>query len=268
MHTYHGIDAPTREFYRTTLQQLLDEGIPFIVGGGYALRHYTRIERELKDLDLFVRRADFPRLQTALHAKGMTAELTFPHWLGKAKSAAGFIDVIFSSGNGIAAVDDEWFTNARRARVLGIDVCLAPPEEIIWSKAFIMERERFDGADILHLLQTEGEKLDWDRLLRRFDMHWRVLLAHLTIFGFVYPCDRALIPARVMHLLTDRLRGETERSERGDLPAERICQGTLLSRAQYQVDIDDWRYQDARLKEPVNMTQEHITRWTSAIGEE
>ena len=267
MHTYYGIDPPTREFYRKTLRRLQEAEIPFIVGGGYALRYYTHIERELKDLDLFIKQSDFPRVQGALESIGMRTELTFPHWLGKATCDAGFIDVIFSSGNGIAAVDDEWLHHARRARVLDIEVPLSPPEEMIWSKAFIMERERFDGADIHHLLQVEGERLDWDRILRRFGTHWRVLLAHLTTFGFVYPCDRARIPARVMQELIGRLRQETEQASSIEGPQERVCQGTLLSRAQYLVDIDDWRYADARLKAPVNMSPEHVSQWTSAINE-
>ena len=152
--------------------------------------------------------------------------------------------------------------------MLGTEVRLAPPEEIIWSKAFIMERERFDGADILHLILATGDKLDWQRLLWRFGAHWRVLLAHLTIFGFAYPCDRARVPAEIMRILIERLREETVQSEGGELPQERICRGTLLSRAQYLVDIEDWRYQDARLSEPASMTREQIAQWTAAIPQD
>jgi hypothetical protein len=58
-------------------------------------------------------------------------------------------------------------------------------EETIWSKAFVMERERYDGADIAHLLRASAERLDWHRLLERFDAHWPVLLSHLILFGFI-----------------------------------------------------------------------------------
>ena len=89
-------------------------------------------------------------------------------------------------------------------------VKLCPPRRSLWSKAFVMERERFDGADVAHLIQALGPELDWDRLLRRFGPHWRVLLAHLVLFGFIYPSQRDRIPARVLHELTDRLRKETD----------------------------------------------------------
>ena len=44
-------------------------------------------------------------------------------------------------------------------------VLLAPPEEMIWSKAFVCERERYDGADVNHLLRACGRQMDWQRLL-------------------------------------------------------------------------------------------------------
>src|SRR4030095_12962312 len=106
-----------------------------------------------------------------------------------------YVDLIFSSGNGVAEVDDDWFRHAVEGEVLGLRVQLTPPEESIWSKAYVMERERYDGADVAHLLHTQADRLDWQRLVRRFGPHWRVLLSHLIVFGFIYPADRARIPA-------------------------------------------------------------------------
>ncbi len=160
-------------------------GIPFLVGGGYALRHYTGDVRGTKDLDVFVRRRDAVALLDALSAAGLPTELTFPHWLGKVCIEGEHIDVIYSSGNGLSEVDDDWFTHSVPVTVLGIPVRLCPVEEMIWSKAFVMERERYDGADISHLIRACHGQLDWHRLVTRFGPHWRVLLSHLTanIFG-------------------------------------------------------------------------------------
>ena len=79
--------------------------------------------------------------------------MAFHHWLAKAHHGDKFIDVIFNSGNGVAEVDDEWFAHAVDEEVLGAPVKLVPAEEMIWSKAMIMERERYDGADVAHLLR-------------------------------------------------------------------------------------------------------------------
>ncbi len=194
---------------------------------------------------------------------GFPAELAFPHWLAKIMRRDDQVDLIFNAGNGVCPVDDDWFRNAVPSRVLGVPVALSPVEEMIWSKAFVMERERYDGADVLHLLNACAETLDWSRLTRRFGRHWRVLFAHLTLFGFVYPSERRRIPEAVMrqcaHFLDLELRCA---------PVRRICRGTLTSRAQYLVDIERWGYEDARLVPHGSMTDDEASTWTAAIDAE
>jgi hypothetical protein len=217
--------------------------VPFLVGGAYALARHTGIVRHTKDFDIFTRPKDYQRVLHVLSAAGYRTELTDPRWLAKGYAGEDFIDVIFSSGNAVAEVDDVWFEHAIEAEMLGLLVQLCPPEETIWSKAFVMERERYDGADIAHLLRAYGNQLDWDRLLDRFDSHWRVLFSHLILFGFIYPCEQECIPPYVMDALLDRLRSEVQPPS----TAGRLCQGTLLSKVQYATDVDRWGYQDARL---------------------
>jgi hypothetical protein len=81
----------------------------------------------------------------ALARAGYETELTFPHWLGKATFEGDMLDLIFRAGNGLCEVDDSWFERARDDQVVGIPVKLCAPEEMIWMKAYIMERERFFG---------------------------------------------------------------------------------------------------------------------------
>lgn len=235
--------------------------VPVLVGGSYALERYTGIARHTKDFDLFVRPTDAERVLAVLAGAGFQTELTFPHWLGKASCAGDVIDIIFSSGNGVARVDDEWFANAPRETVLDIDVALCPAEEMIWSKAYVMERERYDGADIAHLLHAAASSLNWSRLLRRFAEHWRVLLSYLVLFGFLYPSARTKIPAWVMHELLGRLQDELTAVP----PTEPVCLGTLLSREQFLVDLECLGYQDGRLVPRPTMTPEQIAHWTAAI---
>jgi hypothetical protein len=235
--------------------------VPFLVGGGHALRHYAGGVRATKDLDVFVRRADAQALLDGMSTAGFETDLTFPHWLGKAHIEGDYIDVIYGSGNGLAEVDDGWFTYSHRATVLGVAVRLCPPEEMIWSKAFVMERERYDGADISHLIRAFGERLDWRRLVGRFGPHWRVLLSHLILFGFIYPGERTAVPPEVIERLIRRLERET-----ASPPSEgRLCQGTLLSREQYLTDISRWGYEDGRLMPRGQMTTEDVELWTAAI---
>jgi hypothetical protein len=232
-------DSDTHEFYGRVAHVLNQAGISFLLGGGFALEFHTGVSRSTKDLDLFVKRSDLERLFEGTEAAGFRTELTFHHWLGKIFSGDDFIDVIFSSRNTIATVDDAWFEYAVRGSVFGMKVNLCPAEEMIWSKAFIMERERYDGADIAHLFLARAEHLDWTRLLQRFGDHWRVLLSHLVLFGFIYPGDNAMIPTWLMLELLSRLQGELGSSLR-----EKLCRGTILSGTQYRIDIERWGYQD------------------------
>ncbi|HTU20288.1 MAG TPA: hypothetical protein VMG10_19650 [Gemmataceae bacterium] len=248
----------TSRFYLHALRVLSEAKVPYLLGGAYALAHYTGIIRHTKDLDLFVRPADAPRALDVLRHAGYRTEMTFSHWLGKAFSGDDLVDVIFSSGNGLCTVDDEWFAHAVAMEPGGALLC--PAEELIWQKAYIMERERFDGADINHLLRACGPELDWQRLLRRFGPHWQLLLGHLILFGFVYPAERERIPAAVVEGLLKRWCGEMGCGE----TVERICQGTLLSRIQYLNDTEHWGYEDPRLPPRGGMTAEQITHWTAA----
>jgi hypothetical protein len=141
---------------------------------------------------------------------------------------------------------------------------LCPVEELIWSKAYVMERERFDGADVAHLLRARLRDLNWPRLLRRFGPDWRVLFSHLILFGYIYPGERDRVPGAVMEELLNRLR-----QERNDqAPTEHLCQGTLLSREQYLIDLRSWGYGDARLKPNGSLNSVEIAHWTDAIDKE
>ncbi len=251
------------ELYRTALGMLNRSGVPYLVGGTYAFQYYAGINRTTKDFDIFTRPRDRQRVLDVLKSAGFKTEVAFTHWLAKAHHGDQFMDVIHSSGNAVAEVDDDWFAHAVDEEVLGIPVKLCPAEEMIWSKALIMERERYDGADVAHIFRHCSGLVNWERLVARFGPHWRVLLNHLVLFGFIYPGERALIPSSVMKDLINRLLAELDVPTRDS----KVCQGTLLSRSQYLVDTDEWGYEDARLAPRGNMSEQQIAEWTAAIDE-
>ena len=253
-----------RRFYREVMVTLNQAQIPFLVGGGHALERYTGVVRHVKDLDIFVRRRHLDSVFAALARAGYKTELCFPHWLGKVSSGKQFVDIIFSSGNGICTVDDDWFEHAVAAELFDVPVRLCPVEETIWCKAFVMERERYDGADIAHIFRACGQHLDWPRLLRRFGAHWRVLLSCLILFGYIYPSDHSTLPEWVVQELVSRLD-----SEKGyPISRNRVCQGTLLSRIQYRYDVECWGYQDARQLPAGPMTSHEAAQWTAAADDQ
>jgi hypothetical protein len=253
--------ARTSAFYRRVLETLQERHVEFLVGGSFAFYRHTGIERPTKDIDVFLRRTDLPFALESLREAGFETDLAYPHWLAKARNAGASVDLIFSSGNGVSTVDDAWFASAPEATVLGMTVKISPVEELVWSKAFVMERERFDGADIVHLIAAQGEHIDWNHLLARFGPNGRVLLAHIVLFGYVYPDKRRLVPSHVIERLIADLRRDQDES-----PASTTaCHGTLLSREQYLFDIEQCGALDARIAPLGEMSPDDVALWTNAI---
>ena len=125
---------------------------------------------------------------------------------------------------------------------------MIPPEEMIWSKSYVQDRGRFDGADIAHILLRQGRTLDWHRLLVRAGPDAEVMFGHLVTFRFVYPSERDVVPEWVMRELWSRI----ERQIGDPPPAGRICRGPLFSPYDYEIDVREWGYQDARTLVPAS----------------
>ena len=159
--------SPRRLLHRRADAALERAGIP--VSGRRRVRVLAlhAVPRDTKDIDIFVQPRRLPaRARAVRRASAIETELPFPHWLGQGplRRALHRRDLQLRQrrrARGRSVVR----ARRRRANVLGVPVRLCPAEEMIWSKAFIQERERFDGADVLHLLRELGPSLDWPRLL-------------------------------------------------------------------------------------------------------
>ena len=254
------VRSESRQFYLRTMHVLCDAGVDVLVGGAHALTYHAGIRRNTKDFDLFLLPRDVPRALEALGSRGIPAEITSSLWLAKALRPGGdeFVDLIFNSGNGLAPVNESWFERAVEGRALDEPAKIVAVEEMLLSKAFIQERERFDGADIAHLLLARGAEVDWDHLQKLFTGHEQVLLAHLIMFDYIYPSERGVIPDEVRRALLHKI---------VELPREtaRICRGTNISRAQYMVDVRDWGFADGRAQPAGPLTGSQIEELTNAI---
>jgi hypothetical protein len=246
--------------HASALRLLNAAGVRYVVAGAYALRHYTGVTRFTKDLDLFLIPGDVPRALEVLRLGGFRTYVLSRHWLGKAKRGGYLVDLIYGFGGWRAAVDEGWLANSEPGTLNDVPVRFAPLEETAWMKAFVAHRERFDGADVLHLLRARSGRFDWQRFLALFDDAWDLLFGYLLLYQFAYPSDRETVPSWVLDTLAERLR------QGGEPSAERVCRGKLLDRFSYLPDTSLWGYRDGR--EPFALAQGYRKGDLSADREE
>ena len=226
-------------FYKEALDLLNESGARYMLGGAFSMFQYTGIYRDTKDLDVFCKSTEYPAIMKSFADRGYRTEMTDVRWLAKIFKGEYFIDLIFDTVNNICRVDDTWYDHATEGHFAGTHVRFIPAEELIWCKIYVQNRERYDGADINHIMLKYGHKLNWERLLFRMDQHWHLLLMQILQFQFVYPSDyRNIVPKWLFDELMRRAH------EQYDLPAPqtRVCRGPVIDQTQYHVDIKEWDY--------------------------
>jgi len=243
--SYEGDEA---EFYGRALTALTDAGVPFLIGGAVALNHHTGIWRNTKDLDLMVPPEEVERALAELERLGCEVEVVDAVWLSKAHYKEGglYVDLIHCNSNGTFPVDASFFERAGATRLLGVDVPVMSAEDLLLSKMFVGSRDRWDGADVLHLLYATKGALDWDTVLARAEPHWELLFSHLVLFRYAYPQAKGMVPQRVWDTLTSRWGGSLDGHGTPAGAGTHEFRGSLLDPVSFQVDVEGWGLQEAR----------------------
>lgn len=237
--------APEQEqLFREVLTMLNDCAIPYVVSGAFALQQHTGICRDTKDLDAFLTAADVPRALDCLSHAGFECEIRDPVWLAKAHRNGFFVDLITGMSNGVVRVEPSWIERGSTAEIVGVKTKVLAPEELIASKLFVTRRERFDGADIAHVIYGTRGHLDWDRILALAGEHWEVVLWALVLFHYVYPSHADFVPRRVWDDLLSRFRDALSRPD-GQTP----FRGSLIDENMFAIDVLEWGMDDILGKE-------------------
>lgn len=232
-------------FYKEALDLLNESGVPFMLGGAFAMFNYTGIYRDTKDLDIFCKPSDYPRIMKFFAEKGYQTVMYDVRWLAKVYKGDYFIDIIFDTVNNICRVDDSWLERSHKARFVGVDVKLLAPEELSFCKMYVQNRERYDGADVNHVWLKMGKEMDWKRVLHHMDPHWHILLAQILSFQFCYPSDfHDIIPKWLFDDLIQRAQDQYA------LPPaqEKVCRGPMIDQTQYEIDVKEWNYKTYTIK--------------------
>ena len=235
------IPEDERVVYRRALRALNRASVPYVVSGLYAIHHYTGIYRKTKDLDLFVEPGQVVAAARVLKQDGFAVNLEQSHWIAKALIEDKQVDLIYGMGNGTSFIDADWYKRSRPAILAAEQVRVAPPEELLWHRLFVSERHRSDMSDAVHLIFCRGPDLDWQHVLERVGPDWRLLLAQIQLFDYVYPGHRHKVPRWVREHLLEHAR--TGMADEGDPIA---CAGTLISRFSFSIDVNEWGMRDLR----------------------
>jgi hypothetical protein len=189
--------------FRPVLITARARGLRFAIGGGLAFSAYSGRLRNTKDMDLFVRPADREALITLLTEAGYQdyyEQLPYDRkWIYRGIRDGEIIDVMWQMANYRTEVDDDWLTRGPIVEIRGEEVRLLAPEELLWSKLYVLQRERCDWPDLLNILYTVGPELDWAHLLERLADDAPVLGGLLNVFGWLCPERARDLPSGLWH---------------------------------------------------------------------
>ena len=225
--------------FREVLQCLNQHRVPYAISGAFALHAHTGIWRDTKDLDLFLCDVDVAAALGHLRQAGFECEVRDPVWLAKAKRDEFYVDLITGMSNGVIVVDRSWIERARPLEVMGEPSRVLDAEELIASKLFVTRRERFDGADVCHVIFGTRGRLEWQRLRGIVGEHWEVLLWALVLYGYVYPAHTGYVPMA----LWEELLGRFQRAVAAPNPNAPF-RGSLIDENMFAIDVKEWGMAD------------------------
>ena len=222
--------------FREVLMALEEKQFPYAVSGAFALRAHTGICRFTKDLDLFMTAKTSCEVFPYLREHGFDCEVRDPVWLAKARKGEFFVDLITGMSNGVIVVEDSWIERATPVVVYGVKTRVLAPEELVASKIFVAKRERFDGADIAHVIYGTYGSFDWERELHLVGEHWEMLLWSLLLFRYVYPAQTHYVPDTVWRKLLRRLETQISRPH-----PDAKFRGSLVDENMFAIDLNEWK---------------------------
>ena len=248
------------KLYRDVLMAMNDHGIPYAVAGAFALQKYTGIWRVTKDLDLFVKASDVPAALNHLGNCGFHCETLDPVWLSKARRGGYFVDLISGMSNAVIMVDDSWMKRAQPTVIASVQTQIISAEDLVASKLFVLRRERFDGADIAHIIYRTKGRLEWERIMELARGNWEIVLWALILFRYVYPAHTDYVPAPLWQDLLSRYMRLVQHPD-----PNAPFRGSLVDENIFSIDIKDWKLENLQSEYRARHLQKAAGKATSTL---
>ena len=191
--------------YSRVIREVRSAGIRFAFGGAFATAVYTDQLRNTKDFDFYILPADRERMEQALTRAGLHdhfERLSYDRrWIYRASQDDIIVDAIWQMANYRAQVDEHWLARGPEIVIRGEALRAIPIEELIWSKLYVLQRERCDWTDVFKLIDAQTASIDWDHLLDRLADDAPLLAGALEVYRWLAP-DRA---GQIEHRVWERL---------------------------------------------------------------
>ena len=184
--------------YRDAIEAARETGLPFMLGGGFALAAYTGRWRNTKDIDFYIlpqHRQTFVDAMTSAGFGDYYDQLAYDRgWIYRSFCDGTIVDLIWAMANRRTQAAESWFKNATDLTVRGEKLKVIAPEELLWCKMYVLQRDHSDWPDVWNLVHAVGPDMDWSRVLRHVGDDAPVLRALLTLFTWLSPRRAAELP--------------------------------------------------------------------------
>ena len=171
--------------------------------------------RDTKDLDLYILHQDRDRMISVVTELGLRdyfEKLPYDrNWIYRSYTGAIIVDLIWAMANRRALVDESWLQGPE-VEADGLRFRLLAPEEALWSKLYVLQRERTDWPDALNLLYGVGPEIDWCRLLQKLGHDTPLLSGLLAVFAWLAPPRARQLPAWIwseLGIRSPKMNGES-----------------------------------------------------------
>lgn len=191
-------ETQDRDIYVEALSALQNAGVRFMVGGAFAVYHYTGWWRNTHDIDVYVTQDQVGKAAQALRSIGFTdlgeQAAGDNEWIYHAGKNGLIFDVIWRFANLVNYITEDWFERASSGEFLGLHLDFLPLEELVWIKVFVINRHRCDWPDVMRIAQAQCGRMDWNRLMNLLGEHWLLLAALVDVFDWQHPASTGCIP--------------------------------------------------------------------------
>jgi hypothetical protein len=117
-----------------------------------------------------------------------------PAWIYRGYDEGNIVDLIWAMANHSTFVDESWLRPIQHIRIHGLLLPLVPVEELIFSKLYVLQRERCDWPDLFNIVYRQAAWLDWKRMLELVGADTPLLGAMMRVYAWLCPEPASELP--------------------------------------------------------------------------